>query len=64
MAGTGNGLETFDDDLKCSDFSMSDADAVVERPLEILQASESSENLKFPSKLVSVVILFAIGRLE
>ncbi|KAF3446860.1 hypothetical protein FNV43_RR12040 [Rhamnella rubrinervis] len=51
--GTGNGLETADDDLKCSDFSMSDADAAVEKPLESLQTSESSENFKFSSKLVS-----------
>ncbi|XP_048331172.1 uncharacterized protein LOC107422452 isoform X2 [Ziziphus jujuba] len=51
--GSGNGLKTVDDDLICSDFSMSDVDVVVERPLESLQANESSESFKFPSKLYS-----------
>ncbi|XP_015887395.1 uncharacterized protein LOC107422452 isoform X1 [Ziziphus jujuba] len=51
--GSGNGLKTVDDDLICSDFSMSDVDVVVERPLESLQANESSESFKFPSKLIS-----------
>ncbi|CAN6582421.1 unnamed protein product [Malus baccata var. baccata] len=46
--GSGNGLDRINDDIKCSGFSTSEADAVVERSFVSLQANESPECLKLP----------------
>ncbi|KAM1930862.1 hypothetical protein ACFX15_015510 [Malus domestica] len=48
LIGAGNGLDRIDGDIKCSGFSTSEVDAVVERSFLSLQANELPECLKLP----------------
>lgn len=52
LIGAGNGLDRIDGDIKCSGFSTSEVDAVVERSFLSLQANKLPECLKLPLEQV------------